>query len=167
MEDLKNKAQENEAELLSDEAQEVMSRIPPAIIRWGMTVMAVIIAGLILAAALIHWPETVEVPIDGQLQNGEMIITARLSPEGTRFVIHHDSIRVSIFSPMLPDRYSESGATGVISDITIQNNSVESFLVSMKMDSEAYTDSSIFSGTMVLTTSNKSLLKHIIEQVRI
>lgn len=167
MDDLKTNRQENNVELLSDEAQEVMSRIPPAIIRWGMTVMAVIVAGMLIAAAYIRWPETLEVPFDGQIQNSETIITAKLSPEVTRFVIHHDSIRVSIFSPMLPDRYSESGATGVISDITIQKNSVESFLVSMKMDSEAFVDSNIFSGIMVLTTSNKSLLKHIIEQVRI
>lgn len=169
MNDLKTNRQENNVELLSDEAQEVMSRIPPAIVRWGMTVMAVIITGMLIAAAVIHWPETVEVPFDGQLQNGEAIITAKFPSEVIRFVLHHDNTPVSLYSPMLPDKYSESGVSGIIADISVLSNNIDSYSVNIKIElvNEAIADGSIISGTMVIITSNKSLLQHIIEQVRI
>ena len=43
MEELKENISYKDVELLSEEVQEVMSRIPSAIVRWGMTLMAVIV----------------------------------------------------------------------------------------------------------------------------
>ena len=50
MEEMEEKSGKN-VELLSEEVQEVMNHIPSAIVRWGMTVMAVIVAGILIATA--------------------------------------------------------------------------------------------------------------------
>lgn len=47
-----------DVELRSAEVNEIMNRMPPAILRWGNTVLAVIVAGLIVACCYVKWPET-------------------------------------------------------------------------------------------------------------
>jgi len=43
-------------ELMSEEAQEVMNRIPSSLIRWGITVIAIIIGLLIVCATIVKFP---------------------------------------------------------------------------------------------------------------
>ncbi len=45
-------------ELMSEEAQEVMNRIPPSIQRWGISIIAIIIATLIVFASTVKIPLT-------------------------------------------------------------------------------------------------------------
>lgn len=48
----------NSIELMSEDAQEVMSKIPPKILRWGITVLGVIIASVVIFAYNIKIPLT-------------------------------------------------------------------------------------------------------------
>lgn len=47
----------------SSEAQEILGRIPSWIVRWGVTVIFVIFAGILLGCYFIKYPDTVEAPV--------------------------------------------------------------------------------------------------------
>lgn len=48
----------------STEAQEILGKIPSWIIRWGVTVIFVIFAGILLGCYFIKYPDTVEAPVE-------------------------------------------------------------------------------------------------------
>lgn len=50
--------------LYSTEAQEILGRIPSWIVRWGVTVIFVIFAGILLGCYFIKYPDTVEAPVE-------------------------------------------------------------------------------------------------------
>ena len=50
-------------ELRSEEVQEVMNRVPPAILRYGIGILASIVIVLLVGSALFHYPETVQVEV--------------------------------------------------------------------------------------------------------
>lgn len=50
-------------QLYSDEANEIMGRMPSWIIRWGITVVFAIFVGILLGCYFIRYPETVTAPI--------------------------------------------------------------------------------------------------------
>mgnify|MGYP005889260045 CR=1 FL=1 len=47
----------------SSEAQEILGRIPSWIVRWGVTVIFVIFAGILLGCYFIKYPDTVQAPV--------------------------------------------------------------------------------------------------------
>ena len=50
-------------ELRSEEVQEVMNRVPPAILRYGIGILASIVVVLLSGSALFRYPETVQVAV--------------------------------------------------------------------------------------------------------
>ena len=52
-----------EIELRSEEVQEVMNRVPPAILRYGIGVLTAIVGVLLVGSALFRYPETVQVEV--------------------------------------------------------------------------------------------------------
>ena len=48
----------------STEAQEILGKIPSWIVRWGVTVIFVIFAGILLGCYFIKYPDTVEAPVE-------------------------------------------------------------------------------------------------------
>ena len=48
-------------ELRSEEVQEVMNRTPPAVLRYGIGILAGIMLVLLVGSALFSYPETVQV----------------------------------------------------------------------------------------------------------
>lgn len=50
----------NNENFYSEEAHEIMSTIPPRLIRWGITVIFLIFTGIIIASSLIEYPETIK-----------------------------------------------------------------------------------------------------------
>ena len=50
-------------ELRSEEVQEVMNKVPPAILRYGIGVLATIVMVLLIGSALFSYPETVSVDV--------------------------------------------------------------------------------------------------------
>ena len=85
MEELKESTSYKDVELLSEEVQEVMSRIPSAIVRWGMTVMAIIVVGMLIVAAYVPWPRTIEYPFEGHHDGAKALINVTLTDaEGKR-----------------------------------------------------------------------------------
>ena len=50
-------------ELRSEEVQEVMNRVPPAILRYGIGILASIVIVLLVGSALFRYPETVQVEV--------------------------------------------------------------------------------------------------------
>lgn len=61
----------------SSEAQEIMGMIPPWVVRWGVTVIAVILAGIVIACCIIKYPQTVTAPITITTENPPSELTAR------------------------------------------------------------------------------------------
>ncbi|MBR4922627.1 MAG: HlyD family secretion protein, partial [Bacteroidaceae bacterium] len=50
-------------ELRSEEVQEVMNKVPPAILRYGIGILATIVGILLAGSALFSYPETVQVEV--------------------------------------------------------------------------------------------------------
>ena len=50
-------------ELRSEEVQEVMNRVPPTILRYGIGILATIVGVLLIGSALFSYPETVQVEV--------------------------------------------------------------------------------------------------------
>lgn len=69
----------------SDEVQEIMGRIPPWIVRWGITAIFVIFAAILVGSYFIRYPETVEVC--------GMIIPGNVSDDPERRVENRDFVR--------------------------------------------------------------------------
>lgn len=53
----------NRDHIYSSEAQEVLGRIPSWIVRWGVTVIFVIFAGILIGCYFIKYPDTVQAPV--------------------------------------------------------------------------------------------------------
>lgn len=61
----------------SEEAQEIMGMIPPWVVRWGITVIAAILVGIVVACCIIKYPQTVTAPISITTENPPSELTAR------------------------------------------------------------------------------------------
>lgn len=55
--------QYKDIELRSEEVQEVMNRVPPFILRYGIGILATIVGVLLIGSALFSYPETVQVEV--------------------------------------------------------------------------------------------------------
>ncbi len=55
--------QYKDIELRSEEVQEVMNRVPPSILRYGIGILASIVVVLLVGSALFRYPETVQVEV--------------------------------------------------------------------------------------------------------
>ena len=63
------KEQYKNIELRSEEVQEVMNRVPPAILRYGIGILATIVMVLLIGSALFSYPESVQVEVTLSPQN--------------------------------------------------------------------------------------------------
>lgn len=54
----------NRGSFYSEEAREILGKIPSWIVRWGVTVIFVIFAGILLGCYFIKYPDTVEAPVE-------------------------------------------------------------------------------------------------------
>lgn len=61
----------------SEEAQEILGRIPPWVIRWGVTVILAIFAGIVIGCYFIKYPQTVVAPIEITTLNPPADLMAR------------------------------------------------------------------------------------------
>lgn len=61
----------------STEAQEILGRIPSWIVRWGVTVISVIFAGILIGCYFIKYPDTVEAPVEITTVNPPADLVAR------------------------------------------------------------------------------------------
>ena len=61
--------QYKDIELRSEEVQEVMNRVPPSILRYGIGILATIVGVLLIGSALFSYPETVQVEVTLSPQN--------------------------------------------------------------------------------------------------
>lgn len=53
----------NKIELRSEEVQEIMGKIPSWILRWGITIIAVVLLGLFVGSYFFKYPDTLTAPI--------------------------------------------------------------------------------------------------------
>ncbi|GHV58379.1 hemolysin [Bacteroidia bacterium] len=56
-------SEEEKIELRSEEFQEVLGSVPPWILRWGITLLAVIVVILLVGSAVFKYPDTIAAPI--------------------------------------------------------------------------------------------------------
>lgn len=157
-----------DVEILSEEAQEIMNRIPSAIIRWGMVVMFVVVVGILIASAFIRWPKTIECSFEGQQIGEEIVLKTTVSAETLNYLLHTDNKTVNIFSPMLPQKYSSTGMSGTITKIIPLSHSNSQYKISLIVDTDnndIKTDT-IFYGDMQITISENTLLQLLIRSLK-
>lgn len=67
-------------ELRSEQVRKIIGQIPPMLIRSGISIIGMIIALLLAAAAFVPYPETVECNVTlSDIQEGQVIATGELS----------------------------------------------------------------------------------------
>ena len=167
MEEL-NKTSGKEVELLSEEVQEVMNRIPSAFVRWGMTIMAIIVTGMLITAAYIKWPQTIECPFEGR-QIGEMIeLKTTLTPETLNYLLHVNEQAVTVYSPMLQQKYASNGLSGKITTVSTESYSNNQYntTLTVNLNQDIQTTESILYGDIQLIMSEKTFLQIIVEKTR-
>lgn len=71
------KKQYKDIELRSEEVQEVMNKVPPAILRYGIGLMTVIVLVLLIGSALFHYPEKIEAELTLTTKNPPVYIKSR------------------------------------------------------------------------------------------
>ena len=49
--------EEDKIELRSEEFQEVLGSVPPWILRWGITVLAIVVVILLIGSAIVKYPD--------------------------------------------------------------------------------------------------------------
>ena len=88
-------------ELRSEEVQEVMNRVPPAILRYGIGVLTTIVLILLAGSALFRYPETVQVEVTLSPRNPPAYIKSmnggkleRLYVENGKYVKKGDALAV-------------------------------------------------------------------------
>lgn len=169
MDKLKKSVSNKDVELLSEEVQEVMNRIPSAIVRWGMTIMAVIVGGILVAATYIKWPKTIESPFEGQqIGNNTVVLKTALSPETLNYLLHADEQSICIYSPMFQQKYSSDGITGRIMKISTicHSNYQYNTALTVVLDHDKTTPDSIFYGDVQFIVSERTLLQSIVGSVK-
>ena len=105
----------NDTELRCPEAREVMERIPSGIIRWGMTVMALIAGAMLIAACIVRWPETAECPCSiSPTEYGDFCrVTISLTPQVAVQLTAEGALDFTVASPLLPDELPFKGTVTV------------------------------------------------------
>ncbi len=158
-------------ELLSEEVQEVMNRIPSAIVRWGMTVMAIIVTGLLIVAAYLPWPESVVVPFEGNLYGSKAVVRTALQSEVVRYLLHTDTKHsITLYSPMFSYDNSKNGISGIINAVSVESNTSDGYTTQLNIEIHDVNNSrdiiNTFSGNILLVVSEKTLFQRISEQIR-
>jgi len=168
MEELKKIESDKDVELLSEEVQDVMNRIPSVVTRWGMTIMAIILGGILIATTLIKLPKTIECPFEGQQIGDTVVLKTTVSSETLNNLLHRDEQRICIYSPMFEQKYSSDGIIGDITAISTFRHSNDHYntTLTVVLDCDNITTDSIFYGEIQFTISEKTLLQSIVACVK-
>ena len=59
----RNTEKEKMLELRSEEVQEVMGKVPPVLLRWGITVLTLVVVTLLVVSYLLKYPDTISGPV--------------------------------------------------------------------------------------------------------
>jgi multidrug resistance efflux pump len=87
-----NEQKQTEIELRSDEFQEAMSKIPPWILRWGISVLGIIVVILLIGSFLFKSPEviTTKVVLTGKIPPASIV--AKTSGKINNILIHNNEM---------------------------------------------------------------------------
>lgn len=169
MEELKENISYKDVELLSEEVQEVMSRIPSAIVRWGMTLMAVIVIGLFIASAYIRWPQIIECQFEWFPSEDKSEIIATLPYEALSHILSQKDIEITLYSPLFPSEYSENGVSGIITGFEVYSKRSDSYKIHLNIDINDIIikkdKGSKIVGSLVIIIEDDTLLKNLIENI--
>ena len=96
------------------EAREVMQAIPPAIVRWGMTVMACIVGMILAAACFIDWPQISSCPCTVQaIQADSCRVSVTLTAQVVESLAKKHLIDFSVTSPLMDEGCEIKGTVGI------------------------------------------------------
>ncbi|MCZ4222597.1 HlyD family secretion protein [Pedobacter rhodius] len=90
----------------SEEVQEIITAVPPWILRFGITLILIVLAGIVLLSALIEYPDVVKVNLKINSLNSPKAVLAKQSGKLTALLVQ-DGQMVSINQPLA---YFESTA---------------------------------------------------------
>lgn len=157
-------------ELRSEEVQDVMNRIPSAIVRWGMTMMAVIVTGLLIVAAYLPWPETMECTFEGNSYGTGAVIYVTLAPETAGIISRANNLYVTLYSPMFSDEFADNSISGIITDVSIRHQAGNEYTTLLNIEflnTENRCDTTYaLSGNILLILSDNTLFQRMTKHIR-
>ena len=176
------RGQGDEVVLRSEEVEAVLGQTPPWVFRWGITVMALLVAALLAGTWFIHWPETmtvqgtVSLPATGG-RWADMVV--HLPAQQVRSLRKGMKVQVALdIKDEAWGRYD-----GTVSDTPLQKDNSGLYPLHIRIDARAATDTGHASlgriatfhrrqyagpsaltmdATATITLTDKRLLQHIV-----
>lgn len=158
----------NNIELRSDEVQEVMNRIPPAIQRWGITIIALVVLIFVSIACFVRIPVMEECKFTIIWEDGESEPTAKIfiSALALQSVLLNDTHEIRLYSDLFPKEYS-NGVSVMVKSKQISLSSEDMYEASFEIPSEIkiYLSNIRLSinGTARIVVSYKTLLDSLMD----
>ena len=88
----KKDAEYRNVELRSEDVQQVMNKISPWILRWGITVLFCVIAALLFGSYLFKYPDTIQAEITLSMENPPAYVQARTAGRVAELFIKNEEI---------------------------------------------------------------------------
>lgn len=162
----------NRIDLMSEDAQEVMSKIPTKILRWGITVLGVIITSLIIFAYNIKMPVTETCDFTLEWDSDEepnIVVYIPSSAIQSLFDGHNE---VVLISDAFPKEYNSKVTAKIISvnDRPVIKNNKPYYIAHVHLTSKIMENLSknkieIF-GTAIITTGHAAIIDNIFKQFK-
>lgn len=160
--------EENKISLRSEEVQEIMGEVPAKIVRWGTTIIFIIIIILIAGSYLFKYPEVINSDIEITINN-ETITRVGLSSLGAGRVMVGQKVQIRLNSyPEHEFGYLE----GVISSISFKELKNGKYIAGINFPKKVKTNygfnltsDGVFEGKATIITKDKRLLERIINTI--
>ena len=153
---------DNEIELRSEKVRHIIGEIPSRIVRYGITIITIVILGLLVGAYFIPYPETISAKV--QMTNAHQgTITVPYKYVNTIARGMTANIEVEGY-----DAETYGVANGVItatSHIPLQTETGSVFTAQVSMLDCRYKIISGMTGTAFILVSNESILQRIIQRI--
>ena len=153
---------DNEIELRSEKVRHIIGEIPSRIVRYGITIITIVILGLLVGAYFIPYPETISAKV--QMTNAHQgTITVPYKYVNTIARGMTANIEVEGY-----DAETYGVANGVItatSHIPLQTEAGSVFTAQVSMPDCRYKIISGMTGTAFILVSNESILQRIIQRI--
>lgn len=160
---------EHNVELMSEEAQEVMNRIPPSIQRWGISIIGIIIATLIVFASTVKIPLTDTCNFKLEWDNNDHPDITLFIPSSSIQSVVNGNNNIVLMSEAFPEKFDFKIDAKIYhicnSPIQIDNNiyyvakaclssTDEKYLMKLKIN---------FMGTAVIAKGHTPIIKQIMK----
>lgn len=125
-------------QLRSEEAQEIISKRPPVVIRWGSSIFMIVLLILLLLSYLVHYPDIVQAPFVLTSTNAPKSVTTKVTGKLVKLLVKEKQ-EVTLHTPLafIESNAKHEEVLALEKTLTIKNQTFGKFnsLKTLKIDS--------------------------------